>query len=740
MAQNEILIRSALLTTNEKLPDRFLFSGKIEAENCENSFLFYLFEIATPWSSSCVKIKKNILEIIDKRFHPENITEEETIFEKILQEINQALNSLAQKGENSWIGNLNSIIGLVNENGVCIAQAGKFSGYIFRKGKISSLTENSHLKEEPHPLKTFSDITQGRLFPEDRIVFGNIELYNHFSLDRIRKTVEQLSANESLQEFYHVLKRNKIMSVNAIIIEAKSIHKLPDEKKVDLPEVITLDQQEEGLAKVMAKKYSPVLKKYFEKTKNTLSKAHKLVSDNIKNRKNKPANSKRVDSALKNGFFHKGLRAINSGANAIGKTVAPALNKIQSSEKYQKIKVKTFPYAGKTASGTSKMFKNLSSFLLPAFKFIFLKKNRKYLYGCLILLLIFIGYLKIRANNSGRAEKNREQQIALSYDKAKEAFNKANEDIALKKTGDTKGLEDALALALESEKSPANKDKATELAKQIQTALDKQTQTTRLFDPKPTISYAGTIGKIVMAGLDIYGFGSDGKIYVANTADKEPRLVASIGKENGDIAAAAFSASKDKIFIYSKNDKMISYDITSKTQGELKITDGSGKWEDAKAIAAFVTNIYLLDSEAGEVWKHVESDTGYAKGTTYATANKVTLRGAVDLAVDGNIYILLNDGGVAKFVKGTYDPAFALKSIPGGNGKIEIPAKIYTDSDTNYIFILDKKINRIIRFDKAGNFINQYSIDGMTIDDFVVNGKVQKLWMLAGSKIFEIDL
>ena len=734
---NEILVRSALLTTNEKLPDRFLFSGKVEAESCKNCFLFYLFEISTPWSSSCVKIKKNVLDIIQKNFHPRDCNDVENVFERILQEINQSLNSLAQKGENSWLGNLNSIIGLVIENDINIAQAGRFSGYIFRKSRISSLTENSHLKEEPHPLKTFSDITQGRLVAGDRVVFGNIELYNHFSLDRIRKTVEELSANEALQEFYHALKRNKILTVNSIIIEAKSLEKMPDELTVDLPEIITLDKQEESMASVMAKKYSPVMKGYYEKAKKHLAGAKKNLSEQMKNKKSSKQSF--GESSDNKGFLNSSARSIGKGLSAVKEKIAPQIEKLGKSKQFQKIKIKTFPHASKTVGGTAKFFQKFS-FIPAIIRQLFLKKNRKYLYGILIILFVFVGYLKINANNSNRAGKKEEQQLALSYEKAKEAYVKAKDDLALGRTSDTKPLEDALVLAIESQKSPSNKDKSIELTKEIQGALDQSTKTTRLYDPKPVFSFNSSVNKIVLAGLDIYGFDTDGKIYTANVADKEPRLVASIGKENGGVMSATFMDSEDKIFIYTNTDKMIGYDITSKTQGELKVTDGVGKWEDAKAISSFVTNVYLLDSEAGEVWKHVETETGYGKGTSYANANKTSLRGAVDLAVDGNLYVLLNNGDVVKFIKGTVDQGFSLTNIPAGNNKVEIPTKIYTDADTNYIFVLDKKTNRILKFDKSGNYVNQIVLDNMPIDDFVVNGKVQKMWMFSGGKIFGIDL
>lgn len=736
MAQNDLSIRSSLLTTNDKLPDRFLFSGKVEAKNCGGNFLFYLFEIASPWSSACVKIKKNVLDILEKRFNPQNLGDEEAIFERILQEINQSLNALAQKGENSWIGNLNSIMGLVSGNEICIAQAGRFSGYIFRKGKISSLTENSHLKEDPHPLKTFSDITTGRLAQEDRIVFGNMELYNHFSLDRIRKTVEQSSANASLQELYRALKRNKITSVNAIIIEARPCAKSEEiqqgEAVEDLPEIIELDKQEESFAKKMAKKYSPVMKSYYEKTKTALAEAGKTFKDQSGAHK-----QEREISPQHGGILNKGMEFLGNSYSSAKKLIAPQLKKIQNSDQYQKIKIKTFPHTNKASNRTNKFLRNFD-FVLVFFRFILLKNNRKYLYGVLVILLIFFGYLKVKSNNSGHEEAKRQQEIALAYDKAKEAYGKASEDLALGKTNDLKPLEDALAMAKTAQESPATKDKAVELAKQIQTSLDKQTKTTRLFNPKAATTFSDSVHRIVLAGMDIYGFDDGGKIYMANTGEESPRLVASIGKENSGIVSASYSSSLDKVFLYT-NGKVVSYDITSKTQGELKVTDGSGKWEDARAISSFVSNIYLLDSSNGQLWKHVESDNGYGKGTAYATGNKVSLKGAVDMAVDGNIYVLLGDGNVAKFSKGSYDSTFSLKPIMG-NSKLESPAKIYTDADTNYIFVLDKKNNRIARFDKTGNFVNQYSIDGTNIDDFVVNGKVEKLWMLSGGKIYSIDL
>ncbi|MFA4996147.1 MAG: hypothetical protein WC536_03345 [Patescibacteria group bacterium] len=735
MAKNDILIRYAFLTTNEKLPDRFLFSGKLLNEENPKTSLFYLFEIRSPWTAS-VRVKKSICDALEKNFSGSADYEEQ--FEKILQRVNEALNSLAKKGEGSWIGNLNGIIGTFSNNEISIAQTGKISGYIFRKGKISSLTENSHIKEELHPLKTFSDITSGKLIPEDRIVLGNIELYNHLSLDRIRRTVEELPVKEALQELFRNLKRSKVFDVNAILVETESVDKIDTNPQSDLPEALSLADSEENFVTILKKRYSPIAKSYLEKSKETGIKTFHFFRKNGNDIYQKTsANIKGKYGPKTKELFGKSSQFTESTLEQAKGSIKPQLDKIKNSEGYKKIKIKTFARKSSQAGFTAKLSKSVL-IIVSVFKWLFLKENRKYLYGFFILLLVFIGYLKIQANNSSVAEEKEQQQIVLSYDKAKEMFDKTKEDIALGRTSDPSKFNEALELAKKAEASNITKDKAIELRKEIQKSLDEMTKTKRLYSSETNISFKDSIKKIILVGSDIYGFDSDGKVYSANTQDKEAHLVASIGKENGEPTSLTYSSQGNKIFIYSESDKLISFDLNSKTQGELKNSEGN--WEKAKAIANFSTNIYLLDSESGQIWKHTLSDDTYGKGTAYTNSKSANIKNAIDMTVDGNIYILLPDGNVSKFSRGAPDQTFSLKNIPEPNSKIEKPIKVYSDEDTNYVFVLDQSLNRIIRFNKSGEFVSQYALDSMNIDDFAVNGKLQKLWMMSGGKIFTIDL
>jgi hypothetical protein len=148
-----------------------------------------------------------------------------------------------------------------------------------------------------------------------------------------------------------------------------------------------------------------------------------------------------------------------------------------------------------------------------------------------------------------------------------------------------------------------------------------------------------------------------------------------------------------------------------------------------------------LDSDGGNIWKHShQQDNIYAKGSTYTTSSKTILRGAVDIAIDGNVYILESNGQLARFSKGSLDSTFSLENIPAPNNTIGIPAKIFTNSETNYLYVLDQKLNRILRFNKSGQFVSQYALTGTQIDDFAVNDKLAKMIVLAGGKIYQFNL
>lgn len=732
MATPELYIRSAYLKTNEKLSDRFLFCGKISKSPDSRAFFFYLIEILSPWFPSS-KVKTTILSVLEKEIIPTSNDKHEKFFEDVVLKVNEALSKLPQEGEKDWVGNLNAVIGLMNNGTIIITQTGNVSGYIFRKGKISTITEKTLATSH---LVTFEEVTSGTITNNDHILFANTELHNHLSIDNLRSICDQKPAKITLVELFRALRRIKVTNINAVILEA-SQEEAETEISKDLSEELFVDEPEETLLSITKKRLSPIISSYSKTAKHVTKKAanqSKILLQKSKEHWDKTYGPK-AKELLKKGNSHVASRIAKLQPKSTPDRKDQGL---ETGKESKGTKVNTILYTKEIK--TSPIIKKTLPLLLTYLKKLFLPENRKYLYGICIVLLVVIGYSKIRANNADRSKKIQEQKIVDALGEAERAYTQAKEDLALGKPDGIQGLNLALTEALNAKNNKSNEAKAEELRLQIQKDLDTATKTTRLANPTPFLTMGNNVNRMIMVGSEIYGISTEGKIYAADIRDKEPQLVASIGKDNGDPISLAASKNLDKILIYTSKHKILSYDIASKTFGELKITDDTGKWEDAKSMVNFSTNIYLLDSEAGQIWKHVQRTGGYSKGTSYADSSQLSIRGAVDLTIDGELYVLQNDGTVAKFSKGSYDNTFSIKSPPLPNDKIEIPSQISTDPDSNDFFILDKKLNRIIKFTKTGDFVSQYTFDNLAIDRFDVNTKIQKMWVYAEGKVFDIGL
>lgn len=723
MTKRELFVQSSCIVTINKLEGLELVCAKIESPFSSSDFLFYIIELGKTYQNS--KTVRKISQLLQNNAKLTNAFDD-AFFEKTIGEINKTLRRLAENEDNSWIGNLNAVIGLVGNGNIYLTQAGIMTGYIFRKNKVSAILDRN--EDTDHEV-TFSEITSGKIINNDQILFGNFRLLNRISLDRIRNFLSDRPAKETMTELSRYLQRNKVKDVNAILIQAtendSSTNSDPDS------DIIFLDEEKNEFKDFLQKKALPAGGRFLStanQTSRQLLKQGKSVYRLLKKRWDEKYGPRTKKA------FTSGKKSFEDLIVKSGDKVKPQLSKIKN-EYNGKIKIKAVAYHKKYA-GNDLAVKIQDAFSVAAIAF--KRENRKYLYVALILVALIIGYNKIKENNEKRTEIVKQIEVINSYDKAVEAFDRAKEDLLLGKTTSLAALQVALDLANKAKQVESNQDRALKLEKEIKDFLDERTKTVRFYNPD-AFDFQDTISNILIAGSEIYGIDQTGKIFIADTRERKTNIIDSLPADAGKFVNFSYSDSLEKLFIQTNKKQIFTFSIKDRTLEELKMADDA-VWEDAISISTYSTNIYLLDSENGQVWKHTLKNDAYQKGSTYADTKKNSLRGAVDLVVDGNLFVLKNDGKVSKYVKGTLEPDFALKNIPKPDDQILIPAKIYTEEGSNSIFVLDKKANRIIKFDKAGDFVNQYVFDGLTVDSFVANAKLQKIWALSGGKIYEGNL
>lgn len=162
------------------------------------------------------------------------------------------------------------------------------------------------------------------------------------------------------------------------------------------------------------------------------------------------------------------------------------------------------------------------------------------------------------------------------------------------------------------------------------------------------------------------------------------------------------------------------------------IIDTNSKWGTIKDFKMFSGNIYLLDN-TGIIWKYPSSETGFGEGYDWLGPGlTLDFSDARSMSIDGNIWIL-DDNNVQKF-SNTVPESFYLK-----DEVLISPVRMYTDEKVNYLYILEK--NRVILFDKNGNYHSQYVWNGFSdATDLVATADSRSVLVLVKNKIYRLDI
>lgn len=134
----------------------------------------------------------------------------------------------------------------------------------------------------------------------------------------------------------------------------------------------------------------------------------------------------------------------------------------------------------------------------------------------------------------------------------------------------------------------------------------------------------------------------------------------------------------------------------------------SDQWLNPQAIDGYHGNLYVLDPLLGHILRYTPSNNAYTDPPHHYLdpGLDVDLTGAVDMAIDGNVYLLFADGRVKKFYEGEAQ-TFSMSGLPS---PMRSPTTLFVsgDADGGYVYVTDTGNERIVQFDKAGNYIRQF--------------------------------
>lgn len=224
--------------------------------------------------------------------------------------------------------------------------------------------------------------------------------------------------------------------------------------------------------------------------------------------------------------------------------------------------------------------------------------------------------------------------------------------------------------------------------------------------------------------------GSDSSSGTSSTATEASKSDSKLLAAEIDNTGSAFTQNDD--FIYYIDNK-----------GVTKIDKGNDKseaiidkdWKTAGGIGTFGSNVYVLD-KTDNVLKFAPSGSDFAK-SDYFASDAPDFSSSVDMAIDGSVYVLNKDGSIKKYTRGKED-AF---EVSGLTKALSNPSKIYTNENTDNVYILDNGNSRVVVLDKDGKFLSEYSADVIkNAKGLDVNESAKNLFVLSGDKIYKIVL
>ncbi len=233
---------------------------------------------------------------------------------------------------------------------------------------------------------------------------------------------------------------------------------------------------------------------------------------------------------------------------------------------------------------------------------------------------------------------------------------------------------------------------------------------------------------------------SGGRMIVLDTKGKRLVGVDLATKRTEVIAGPDYLSDAIDATNYLKRSFVLSLDGIREVGDEVELIIKPDSWDPRSVlIGAFGGNMYVLDKQAGVIWRYPGVRLGFSEKQEWLVsgASESLLKGATSWAIDGSIWILTNDGRVRKYSLGS-PQNFSLEFL--GSEDVVFDS-LFTSEELDYLYLLDRESRRVVVFDKSGKYFGEYLSQKLGDSNyFVISEGERKMVFLADSKLWEIEL
>ena len=657
----------------------------------------------------------------------------EHIFEASLAKTNKQLTDVIKNNDLTLLfADINITAGVVFNDELYIANSGKNNVFLIFPKNVSNqdnnenfdiinILKNDKTKAEQKNYRLFSNVINGKIPKNASILITNEALPEYISqkqLIEITSSLPPLGAMEQIKNTINDI--NTYVSFAGILIKNTLF-----EKKSEIPKINTnnnydsitsLNQTEDTTESLLTPSGMISFRKWF-----------KLLSLNkLKNLK-----KSKTPLLLKDKIFVKRTSVINKSLLQTLKFFTNIYSLIL------RVNTNLFSDFLKKISNKNNIIKIFKG------KLRLLVLNKKILLSIsmlfLLALLININITK-KTNKSEETiqeysnitktieQKQNEAEASLLY-RNNEGAKKLFEEISLllnelpqeteKQQSQYQGFKDKFNLQLEKIRHVIKMDSAQELTDFKNVNSRSETE---------NISYIPSTNKLYAADSKLKS------VYILDLFDNISTTITDLDNPIERLSRPiVFNNDKTTSILYFNNNDIISVDTNENSF--LSIDIDSSYLESLGGADIYNSKIYLINTNDNEIYRFNTNTTKLRAPSKWLIDN-IDLIQAIDISIDGHIYILNRDGTIIKLLSGEMvNFSLGLCEPP-----IEEADKLQVSRELDFIYILEKKNNRLLVFNKAGQFLMQYQSDRLQdLKDFQIDEERKIIYFLNGSKIYKFN-
>ncbi|MDO8489912.1 MAG: hypothetical protein Q7S47_00675 [bacterium] len=764
MAQNKIFISKLSIPGKQNDELSYVFSDRIPGSESDSPVLFGVFHFFGTSEIYHSIIKETVKHFLDffhrsKKSLSGSLTDSsfesaEFIFENAIQYTNEHVTQyLLEQQETSEkhysfdMKRVNFVLGALFGDTLFLSITGShispvYIYPVFRKEGFSHyavLPIGEDSKDGTESQRLFSNIVSGKLSIQgSTFVMCNHHFLDYISLEQIKQAVTNMSIQNLSSYFEGLL--GKVHGKNdfaALFINPHYTGPIPQETRpvstATNRSMAGLNSTAQGTNSILTPSvlspFKPIAKTLFDGAIMGIQKGVQLLWKGIKVITAfivKAIKEKRVNPAEILAATQHSISALSKNVLSTSTTVTKLFNASTRSVALEKISLgarEFFASFGQNAKSSITSLSRTSKALLVL--------------GVIFALLFIQSLVSIKHKQTAERQWASYQEltrvIELKADLADASLLYDNGDKAQTIIAEANAL-----LAQLPQTENVQKAQFARLSDRINTIRAKMSHATLITAPQKVASLQDQIPNA--GGLFMTGNGSSIVLY---SQDSVYTLDTSSGKASQIetqaklplIRCAAGIDPQTFYFCTGESNRLGVVDLIEKTVKTVAV-DFNEKEKSMWSIALYNNRLYVLDPISSMIYRHQKKGDQFDAGAAWIKQLSDPLTNALNLSLDGSVFILTSGTTVAQYASGKPVPF----QMPALEPALTQATRIFTSEETSSLFLLEPVNKRILVIDKKTKLLkNQFVSDTFTnLKDIFATKK--DLFILNGSDVFKIPL